>query len=58
MKRDKREVWEAMNVSNVICQEDNDDEDGEIFFHKWKELKTKRSMYILNLIHEISFYYI
>ena len=34
LKRNEREAWEAMDVSNVIYQEDNDDEDEEIFFHK------------------------
>ena len=33
LKRDGRKAREAVNASNVICQEDNDDEDEEIFFH-------------------------
>ena len=58
LKGGGREAREAVDASNVMCQEGNNDEDGEIFFRRWRELKAGRSVCILDLTHEISFHYI
>ena len=37
-----------MNINNIICQENNDNENEKFFFYKWKEFKIKKNIYILN----------